>query len=242
MSYKIKQSKPKVVKEASFDKKYWSMDMHDGKYSLSLGNMSDAGWFWDGDEKSITGFMMRIGKSKVNDEFVSEMKKNHIPFSQHKKAMIQAVEKDNDGLYELSGDNARWHFGDELDYDEGIEQDLKDDDLYSEEDKSKIIRNFSPERVTYEEFEKEYGSVYKKKMKEIISSSESYEEFFKKTADEDMTYDIEEKIMEMNSNTQTEQFYELIKQMEKDGEITPIKKKEEEKKPTHQKKLDMETH
>ena len=155
-------------KNANVSRHNWSFEVKDDKtLSLTLGNMSDAGWFWDGNEKDIVGFTYRLHQSKVEDEFYTEMKKNDVSFNQLKPLYIQSANK-KDGLYEISGDNVRWHFG------EGNEYEIEDEG-FTESQKEKFYEDYSP--INYEEFEEKYGEQYKKDVKKAIKSSGSYREF-----------------------------------------------------------------
>src|SRR3990170_593844 len=50
----------------------WKID-EQGKSKFTLGNLTDAGWFWDGNEDDAVGFFARINRSKVQNEFIKDV-------------------------------------------------------------------------------------------------------------------------------------------------------------------------
>ena len=162
----------------------WEKDKS-GKMKLSLGNWTDAGWHWDGNEKDMIGFLTRIGTSNFAQEFINDVK-GKISFKDVKPVLLNALKK-NDGLYEISGDNRVWHFGEGLEPDESSERDyLIEEKKLPEEKVEKIIQTaYDYFKTNYDEFEKEYSGVYKRDMKKIIEESESFADFINKIKSED---------------------------------------------------------
>lgn len=157
-------------KNANASRHNWSFEVKDDKtLSLTLGNMSDAGWFWDGNEKDIVGFTYRLHQSKIEDEFYTDMKKNDVSFNQLKPLYIQSA-NEKDGLYEISGDNVRWHFGEGDD----AEYYAQSEDL-TQNQREKFYEEYST--INYDEFAEKYGEQYKKDVKKAINSSGSFREF-----------------------------------------------------------------
>jgi hypothetical protein len=158
-------------KNANFSRHNWSFEVKDDKtLSLTLGNMSDAGWYWNGNEKELVGFTYQLHQSKVEDEFYAEMKKNNVSFNQLKPLYLESA-KEKDGLYEISGDDVRWQFG-ETGVDDYY---MLEEEGLTESQKEQFYEEYSP--ISYEEFEKKYGEDYRKDVKNAIKSSSSFREF-----------------------------------------------------------------
>jgi len=216
MAYNIK-NKPVKEKKSSMKEnvKSFYIDKHnyswenDGKGTMkvSLGNMTDAGWYWNGNQNDLNGFLFRLNHSKVKDEFLSDVKSKSISFRQIKPQLLKSAEK-NDGLYEMSGDNVVWHLGQiENDVDESYEIEEagiskeKQDDVYSE---------YNP--ITYKEFEKENSKMYKEKIKKAIKESNSYEEFMEKQDE------IQVELMEERMNENGLRFIQAINKVKEKKE------------------------
>ena len=202
MAYSI--TKP-IKREKSNNAKSFSINSHNyswesdksGKMKVSLGNLSDAGWYWNGDEKDLNGFLFRLNHSKVKDEFLEDTKKQNISFQQIKPSLKKAVEN-SDGLYEMSGDNVVWHFGViDGDVDESYEL---EESGFPKEKQDEVYSEYHP--ITIDEFEKENLKSYKEDMKKAVDESNSFEEFWKKQ--EDIQQDLIEERMSANSLRFTE--------------------------------------
>jgi len=178
--------------DVSISEHNWTFEKHGNKLKLSLGNLSDAGWFWNGDETDLNGFLIRLNSSKVRDEFLAEMEKNKITFESLKPLLLKAIEK-GDGIYELSGDNLLWKFGEGLasgrpdaDYIKERFEELVADGTLRETQKQmfedETINNFS---FTFEDFEKtDYAKDIKESMQKMAKSSKSFKEYFNQLEDD----------------------------------------------------------
>jgi hypothetical protein len=194
---------PKKESPISISGHNYSMDIDGNKMKLSLGNLSDAGWYWDGKEEDFTGFLIRLNSSQEKQKFLNDLKEKNVPFDRLKPFLINSAEK-GDGLYELSGDNARWHFG------EGSEEDI-DELLYDTEEeltpaqKDKFKKNYQYDADTsFETFEKEYKGKYIKEIKELANRSTSVSDFFDNL--DLMKDDWNEKVYDWESNQQQSNF------------------------------------
>lgn len=183
MTYGIKR-KPKVLKEKSSSHKSFSINAHNYSWSrdakgimeVSLGNMTDAGWYWNGDQNDLNGFLFRLNHSRVKDEFLEDVEKENVTFAEIKPQLSKSVNKDDGGFYELSGDNNIWKFGnDSFDVEDSS---LFDEENLNEEQKNKVWNVYNS--ITYEEFEKKYSKSYKADMQKAIDESDSYEEFMER--------------------------------------------------------------
>jgi hypothetical protein len=174
----------------------WEID-EKGKSSFTLGNMTDAGWFWSGKEDEIVGFLVRLQSSTEKQNFLNDVKK--LNFVQI-KSLLYTSSKAKDGLYELSGDNRRWHFGETED--ESYIEDEMDENDFTEEQKDKVWNEYKS--ITYEQFEKKYGNQYRIDIDTAIYNSKSFEEFMSKTEK------LGEKYNEKARNENTERAGEII--------------------------------
>lgn len=140
---------------------------------LTLGNLSDAGWFWDGDESSILGFFVRMGSMRVKDEKDRAFKEmDKLNYHSLKSVFFDAL-KEKDGLYELSGDNALWHFGSGGDGEqEGVEAYL--DEKVDEYMLNPIIDEYwmrkDASKQSFENFKKEFGEQWVEDAKDCINT------------------------------------------------------------------------
>jgi hypothetical protein len=111
--------------EIDISRHNWSMKINpDGTMKLSLGNFSDAGWYWNGDESDLAIFLYRMMNSAVKDQFIEDIEEEGITFQMLVPQLIESMESpDGNGIYSLTGDNVRWHFGETFDQDIDVELD-----------------------------------------------------------------------------------------------------------------------
>jgi len=171
-----------VLRNIDLWKHNWSFQVDEkGKIKVSLGNLTDAGWYWDGDENDLIGYLNRLRTSDVKKEFLSEMRKAGVPFSKLKEHLLKSAKK-ADGLYELSGDNRRWHFGEssEMEYDELNER--VQDGIIPEDKKDEVLDKFwdvyKSETYDFDKWSKGEKKDYIKNVTEAIKKSKTYEDFF----------------------------------------------------------------
>jgi len=187
----------------------WGMKyLGNGHWELRLGNLSDAGWYWEGNENDMLGFLIRIGNSRVSKEFLEEMKRYGISFNDLKNILLKDL-KHNDGLYEISGDNQLWKTENKYDYlyDEmdNILDEEEFEDLSDEQKEELKEKAFEYVDINFDDFEKEYGDDYKDLMKKVIENAQSFDEFFENIS----SYTAEEVIEDFDSYIY-EQAYESL--------------------------------
>ena len=181
------------------------------KYELSL---HDFGWDWDGGQEELAGFLIRIYNSKARDDFKKKKKKEGLKYADIKKDVIKAVKKHNDGLYEITGDNAVWHFGETGDE----EWEILEQEGYSNEDIDEILGYYFD--YDFKDFLKTYhAKELKQELINLFSKANTFEELFD-------LFDREELNLtgaEAFSNYLTDKVYEAVAKWKK------AKKKETEK-------------
>lgn len=110
--------------------KYYELEYNGGNYKYSLGNLSDAGWFWNGTkgDNMMLLFLYRLVHSKV---WTPELKKQLVDFKGladfYKKARTNNSEL-TELAYSVAGDNVTFGYGhgywdmfeDEIDYDKNV--------------------------------------------------------------------------------------------------------------------------
>jgi len=199
----------------------WGMKyLGNGHWELRLGNLSDAGWYWTGNENDMLGFLIRIGIAKVpSKEFLEEMKRYGISFDDLKNILLKDL-KHNDGLYELSGVNRIWKFGDIDDIlDDEIDSDLdglEEFEGLSDDQKEELREKaFEYAEINIDDFEKEYEDDYKNLMKKAIENTHLFNEFFNDISS------YSESIIENFNEYISEQAYEAL-----DKALNELKKEE----------------
>lgn len=113
-------------------------------FKLRLGNWTWVGWHWSGDESDFMGYLIRLNDSKVKKEFLDALKENNISFDDLKDYILASAE-DGSGVYMITGDNRKWHFGEGM---EDYEYDIIDNDL---------PENFDVTKEILEEFKNQYS-------------------------------------------------------------------------------------
>lgn len=207
---------PKKESPISLNGHNYSMDIDGNKMKLSLGNLSDAGWYWDGDQNDFVGFMMRLNSSTEKEKFLNDLKENNVSFDRLKPFLIKSAEK-GDGLYELSGDNSRWKFGQGKE--EDIDEYLSNDDItLTLKQKDKFERSYDyTDRASFENFEKEYKKEYVQKIKELVNQSTSTSDVFDNLTE--LKEDYTEKVFEWEDNLLYENFHNNWEKFKKEEGI-----------------------
>jgi hypothetical protein len=192
-----------MTSEVNFSGHSFSLERDSkGKYKFTLGNLSDAGWFWDGKPDEALGFLVRVGRSNFTPQFVKDAEENKFTLGEMKPVLEKALKK-NDGLYEISGDNRVWKFGEGLDDAIDRESEVEhyvEEGLTQEEAEEEVDEKLSNMKTSYEDFEKQYGKDYKKEMAELLGTAQSFDDFFKEIDTEDFRYNWIERGQEYASN------------------------------------------
>ena len=171
------------------------------RYSLALGNLTTAGWYWNSDDANdLLGFFIRSITSDFSDAFLQEMSKKS-NFATFKKDLLKSASKGS-GLYEISGDNGTWHFASNLDdyiYEE-IKEIVEFRKLKLNTSLEKFIEklyDFDYISVEYEDFEKEYKKRYIEEISDIINNSKDF-------------YDLKDKLEDYEENKINDYVKEFI--------------------------------
>jgi len=183
--------------------------------SFSLGNLTDAGWFWslsgqDAKDNANT-FLLRLANSQGEDvKFIKEAEENGISFEIFKKQIRENLAKPftedggEDGIYVLSGGNSTWEFGEEsTSVWDNIEDSFFDGSVdYTEEEQKLVLEEAYMIDTGYDfkEYLETYGEYDKRELLDKINSANSFEEYFDQFDDDYWHFDAREHIGEGESN------------------------------------------
>ncbi len=183
-------------KPVSFSEHNWGFEDDGKNLKVRLGNWSDAGWHWDGDEDEMVGFLVRMAGSDVRREFLEKMKAEGVDFKAYRHILLAAA-RDGDGLYQASGDNRLWHFGDMEPDEEMLEENAREIaenwgwpqekiDAYIE---GQEYWTYSNPDNDYDTYASEMGDAWARAIKDTIEMSDSWEDFMDEVGSEDFKYD-----------------------------------------------------
>jgi hypothetical protein len=187
--------RPKTVRRAHkrsyLSGKYYTLDKKGKSYILSLGNLSDAGWYWDGDKSDLASYLVRIANSTTKDKFLQDAKDNKLKYSDIKKDVLPTVES---ALYEVSGDNALWSFGQGIDELADAEDYISSSyDYLSIDDRNKLTDDMDYS-WSFEGFaSSSEGKELLSELKKIFKQATSFEDLFDELNSDDFKYDSIEK-------------------------------------------------
>jgi hypothetical protein len=181
---KLKNKKIKPRNVTVTDNNYTFQWDEDGIH-LSLGNMTDAGWYWSGNQDDVVDFLVRLYGTEEDSgkysQFEKEMKAEGVGFNDLKSVMLKSIQ-DGDGVYTLSGDSSRWRFNDgDEDY-QDMEYILDGDviaGLITQDEKEKIdeiVWDFY-KVDNYEDYYPKYKQHYIDVLTKAIKESNSFDDF-----------------------------------------------------------------
>ncbi|MCK4545420.1 hypothetical protein KAU43_07765 [candidate division WOR-3 bacterium] len=190
----------------------WSMKINpDGSMNLSMGNLTTAGWYWTGDETDLGTFLIRMMGSEEQDTFIKDMEEEGVTFEMLLPVLLENIDNvDGNGMYVLTGDNARWKFGDGYDIDTDSELDYYSENYeLSKQDMEDIKNEYwihgQWDNIKIDKFEKtELYQDIKKKLIHELKTSADFEDFGAnlKNLKEDVFHDL----IEFDSEVGYEQF------------------------------------
>lgn len=168
-----KQSEDIDINKRNFS---FELDKKQNTIKLSLGNLTDAGWFWDGDQTDIHTFLFRMIHSKGQFEmFEKDLEEQGGSFETLKPFLRNTV--NDESLYAITGDNARWHFGE--DFEEGEMSNELSALGITEEQKEKVEDQAWTEYkgVDYDDFIKKFGKLYVEALQKTVNDSNSFSDY-----------------------------------------------------------------
>lgn len=191
-SGKVKQFGAKGVKiidnpdgypDFTIDEHYWGFERNGDSISIRLGNWSDAGWYWHGDEDDLAGFLIRLGGVRGDEgkNFVEMLTDYGIDFNEFKELILESARSGN-GVYMITGDNVKWHFGQdgEREYDI-LRYDIPDNENLSEKEAEVFEEYYWMEMdsssTDFDTFEKsEYYNDLIDEIVSVVENADSWED------------------------------------------------------------------
>ena len=202
-------TKLKRLPDASIRNDNFSFRVDDGNIHLSLDAFM---WRWSGEGDQLNGFLARMAGTGAEawDDLVDGLKDAGITLEMLKPHLLKNLSgkltpENDDGLYSLSGDNARWHLA-TGDYDGVVdgefdhfnnEGDLNDDE---EDDFTEEFWNIWTD-PTYEEWLDYEGESTRDRLKDEIKKADDFEELDE--AYKFVREDIQDGFHEFTSNIRT---------------------------------------
>jgi hypothetical protein len=177
-------TKIKKLPDTDIGNDNFSFRVDEGNIHLSL---DDFGWRWSGEEDQINGFMARmVGTgSEAWDNLVEGFKENGITIQMLKPHLLKSLSgkltpENDDGLYSLSGDNVRWHFGsgEYDDVNEGEADHFIQEGEITEDERDDFDEEFWNKwsDPTYEEWLEYEGNGKRELLKDEIKKADDFEE------------------------------------------------------------------
>lgn len=174
---------PYDLPDFDINKHYWGLEKTGDEFSLRLGNWTDAGWHWSGDEQDFAGYLIRMSSAgqDVDRDFINIMDSYGVPFETLKELIIESA-KSGDGVYMITGDNVKWHFGQDgereyevLDYDIGENEGLTKKEL--EEFKEYYWMEMDASSTDYDTFkESQYYKDLVDEITDAVENADSWED------------------------------------------------------------------
>ncbi len=193
-----------------------ALEIVDGKIEwISLGNMTDAGWYWSlsGQDarNNANTYLLRLAQSDGEGvKFVEDAEENGVSFDVFKKQIKENLAKPlteeggEDGIYILSGGNSTWEGGEEAQTVwEGIEDSYFDGSVdYTEKEQELVMEEayMIDSGYDFKEYLETYGEYDKRDLLEKLDNSNSFEEYFDQFDEDYWHYDAREHIGEGESN------------------------------------------
>lgn len=217
------------INDVDISEQNWGFEAENGMITkLRLGNSTDAGWNWDGDASDIFGFLIRVDSSDIKSEFLQKMREEGINYTKLKPVLLENLT--GDWLYEISGDNSRWHFHQDDDG-ELIDQEIQyylDENKITDDDIEAINEELwnHNTRYEFEDFLKDNEDWLREQMEKIIKENDTFEQFFNAIEESGIIDNIEESFYEGQRNKAGEVVSEAISKLKEEGKITVSKGEE----------------
>jgi len=164
----------------------YSFSKEGNKIELSLGNMTDAGWYWTGDQDDMVGFFARISSSQIKDEVLKDFEESRLSYKDMKPILLKSAQNGS-GMYQITGDNKLWHFGESFlsepseEINEFLDSMTQDDNIeLTDKLRERFFEIFEYPNMDYDDFEKEYKKEYIKDATQAVNESQSYGELMDK--------------------------------------------------------------
>jgi hypothetical protein len=188
----------KVVQSFDLTHAKFSIARDGGKYKLELGDWTSEGWHWDGKGDELGGFFVRVANSKAASDFVKMASDKGVSFGLVKQDILNSVNQHDSGVYELTGDNVQWHFGEDLiDRESEIDGIVESSGLPKDKVEDAV---YDVDLSDYDAFKKSsYFKDAKDELVKRIESSNSFQGLIGALGDSGLKRDMLENVMEWQS-------------------------------------------
>ena len=185
----IQQKSKTLPENLHVSHEYLELEIQDHKITrLRCGEWIYSGWCWslsgnDCDGEFMT-FITRVlfANHVARDEFLTGLKENGMSFKQISQQCIEDIKSNDYSLWPLTGDNARWHFGDSswnIEYDAESAYYVDESDTLTEKEFAIVWDNVGMNipTITYEGFMAyEFGTDIKKVAVDTFRESNDFDE------------------------------------------------------------------
>ncbi len=202
----------------------------------SNGNIEDVGvssdfFGWNAGKEEVGTFLGRIKKSKITEQFVTETEDKPIIFTKFKEQWKKnlgtgkvEVDKNDDGIFALSGDNNEWdQGGNEVESNEQFDDIFDNEELdltEEEQDKVKDKTFFTLTEYSYGDYLEEHGEEDRKDILEVLKSSDDFSELFDGLGTEEFEIQRLENVLLGKESAFRVTIREAIASLRKEGEIS----------------------
>lgn len=222
---------PKLI-DVDIRRENWGFHSANGKIvGLDLGNLTNAGFFWNGDADSINHFIVMMAGFHKPREFIEDMAKAGVTLEMLKPQMLKNIsgklidDETDDGLYALTGGDRVWRFGDlpEVDLDSELDgwDYFGDGKLFTKEEQTLIEDRFYNHftDIGYEDFLKEKGEEFRNEFRKTIRDSNDLEDFIDELQSDDRDFANFEMYDEVRRPKIDSALHESIKELQAEGRL-----------------------
>jgi len=208
----------------------FTVDFDDREDIQDVGVSSDF-FSWSAGKEEVGTFLGRIKKSQITDQFIEDTKENPKIFEKFKKQWIEnlgtgkiEVDKNDDGIYALSGDNNEWeHGGNEVESEEQFDDVFDNDEMdLTEEEKDKVKDKtfFTLSEYSYGDYLEEHGESDRRDILEVLKSSDDFSDLFDGLGTEEFEIQRLENVIFGKESAFRITIHEAIASLRKEGEIS----------------------
>jgi len=224
-------STPKL-KDVDIRNTYWGFHTNDGEITeLQLGNLSNAGFYWNGNKDSLNHFIVMMAGFQDTKQFVDDMKEEGITLDMLRPQMLKNIsgklveDETDDGLYAMSGGDTVWRFGElpEIDLRGNIDgwDYFGDGKVFTEKEMDLIEDEFwmHYEGFDYKDFLEEFGDEYRNKLRKMIVESEDLGELLDEIRNDDTILERFEMYDQLQMPKINDALITTIKKLQKEGKM-----------------------
>ncbi len=218
--------------DLTISRKNFNVDFDDNEEIQEVG-VSDDFFNWSAGKEEVGTFLGRIKKSQVTEQFLEDTKENPKIFEKFKKQWMEnlgtgkiEVDKNDDGIYALSGDNNEWqHGGVEVESEEQFNDVFDNDEpdlTEKEQDKVRDKTFFTLMEYSYGDYLEEHGESDRQDILEVLKSSDDFSDLFDGLSTEEFEIQRLENVIFGKESAFRITIHEAIASLRKSGEISQM--------------------